>query len=126
MEARQTMNDLLIPCPEVMKHQLIDQDKTNACIWKTKPGIFGHYALKYKPVIGKSFGYLQSIIILPMEEWREGEKKKKKKKKKKRIILFNLIKKNQKKQHNSRKKKITKKKKIQITKNKKTHKIPKS
>ncbi|MBK7041946.1 MAG: metallophosphoesterase [Bacteroidetes bacterium] len=51
LEARQTMNDLLIPCPEVMKHQVIDQDKTYAHYEGTKPVFFGHYALKYKPVI---------------------------------------------------------------------------
>jgi len=45
------MNDLLNPCPEVMKHQVIDQDKAYAHYEGTKPVFFGHYALKYKPVI---------------------------------------------------------------------------
>jgi hypothetical protein len=48
---RKTMNDVLIPCPEVLIQQPIPSDKYFARYEGTKLVFFGHYSLKYKPII---------------------------------------------------------------------------
>jgi hypothetical protein len=48
---RKTMNDVLIPCPEALKQQTIPSDKHFARYEGAKPVFFGHYSLKYDPII---------------------------------------------------------------------------
>ena len=50
-ENRKTLGDILIPCPEELKRQSIPSDKHFASYEGTKPVFFGHYSLKYDPII---------------------------------------------------------------------------
>jgi 5'(3')-deoxyribonucleotidase len=51
LSSRATLNDILIPCPDALKFNPIPSDKHFPCYQGTKPVFFGHYALKYDPIL---------------------------------------------------------------------------